>query len=235
MKIVFIGGRDIHSLGGIEAYMYNLSLKLVEMGHQPVVYCESDHNAIVFERGIKIIYMKGFKSNLICKPWVGLKATIRTMFKEKDAAIIHYNTWPPSMWSFIPRMFGKKTLLQEHGFEWQRTKYNAWQVKILRIMERLTAYINTNITCVSNEQVDYFREHYRQKAIHIPTAVNLPEIQEGDFGILEKFGLERHKYFLFMGRLSKEKNIDQLIDAYHGVDGYKLVIAGKNNIEPEYE
>ena len=39
MKIVFIGSRDIHLLGGIENYMYNLSTRLVRMGHEAVVYC----------------------------------------------------------------------------------------------------------------------------------------------------------------------------------------------------
>lgn len=44
MKIAFIGGRDIHKLGGIENYMYNLATELVKLGHEPVVYCESDRN-----------------------------------------------------------------------------------------------------------------------------------------------------------------------------------------------
>lgn len=39
MKIAFIGGRDIHKLGGIENYMYNLATELVKLGHEPVVYC----------------------------------------------------------------------------------------------------------------------------------------------------------------------------------------------------
>ena len=38
MKIVFIGGRDIHILGGIESYMYNLATQLVKMGHEPIVF-----------------------------------------------------------------------------------------------------------------------------------------------------------------------------------------------------
>lgn len=43
MKIAFIGGRDIRKLGGIESYMYNMATELVKKGHEPIVYCESDH------------------------------------------------------------------------------------------------------------------------------------------------------------------------------------------------
>lgn len=235
MKIVFIGGRDIHTLGGIESYMYNLSHKLVELGHQPIVYCESDKNEIVYEDGVKIIYLKGYKSNLICKPWVGLKATIRTVFCEKGVDFIHYNAWPPSMWSFIPRLLGKKTLLQEHGFEWRHTKYTSFQVRILKCMEEITAYTNTHIICVSNEQTEYFKKYYKRKATTIPTAVNLPVSNNSmSSNILKKFNLTKNKYFLFLGRLSKEKNVAQLIDAFYNISGYKLVIAGTNTIEPEY-
>ena len=44
MKIVFIGGRGIHILGGIENYMFNLTRELAKLGHECIVWCESDHD-----------------------------------------------------------------------------------------------------------------------------------------------------------------------------------------------
>ena len=111
MKIVFVGGRDILSLGGIESYMFNLTRELTRIGHECVVWCESDHHEVKMLDGVKVIYHPGPKSNLICKPWCGLKATIKTVFSEKGVDVVHYNAWPASMWSWIPRLFGKKTIL----------------------------------------------------------------------------------------------------------------------------
>ena len=91
MKIVFIGGRDIHILGGIENYMLNLTRELTRLGHECVVWCESDHREVKMLDGVKVIYHPGPKSNLICKPWCGLKATLRTLFREKNVSVIHYN------------------------------------------------------------------------------------------------------------------------------------------------
>ena len=108
MKIVFIGCRDIKLLGGIESYMAHLTSELVKLGHEPIVYCESDKNSIEVNQGVTIIHRKGFRSNLICKPWVSLKATLRTLIKEQNVSLIHYNAWPPSLWSFLPRIFGIK-------------------------------------------------------------------------------------------------------------------------------
>lgn len=239
MKIVFIGGRDIQSLGGIESYMYNLSLELIKLGHIPVVYCESNKNYEENIRGIKVIYLKGTKNNIICKPWCSLKATIRTIFKERDVDLIHYNTWPPSLWSFIPNLFGIKTLMQGHGFEWKHTKYNRFQVKILKIMEGVTAHTNKHLIMCSEEQTRFFKEKYHVDATTIPTAVHLPKsdiVEEERCKIIKAFGLTQKKYFLFLGRLSKEKNIDFLIKAFNLVetDDFKLAIAGSNTREIEF-
>ena len=56
MKIAFIGGRDIHKLGGIEAYTYNLCTELVKMGHEPIVFCESDRDEEEVVNGLKVFH-----------------------------------------------------------------------------------------------------------------------------------------------------------------------------------
>ena len=236
MKIAFIGGRDIHQLGGIENYMFNLSTQLVRKGHQAIVYCESDHNGTEYVEGVKVVYLKGPRSNLICKPWVGLKATIRTLVREKDTDLIHYNAWPPSLWCWIPRLFGVPSLMEGHGLEWQRSKYSPRQQKVMRFMEKVTARMNQHLIMCSEAQVRYFKEKYGRDAVAMPTAVNLPDEAGQSSGILERYGLAPRRFFLFMGRLVQDKNPDYLIRAFirSRHDGFKLVIAGSNDAMPEY-
>ena len=237
MKIVFIGCRDIHLLGGIENYMYNLSRGIVARGHEAVVYCESDHNAVENLDGVKVIYMKAPKSNLICKPWVGLKATLRTVFREKGVSLIHYNAWPPSLWSWIASIAGIPSLMMGHGHEWQRSKYSPRLQKILKFMEKFTAHSNRHLLMCSEAQTVYFKEHYGVEAYTMPTAVNLPTAEpEAPSDILERFGLQDGRYFLYMGRLVQDKNPDYLIRGFCAAlhEGFKLVIAGANDAMPEY-
>lgn len=229
MKIVFIGGRDIHLIGGIESYMANISTELNKLGHEIIVYCESNRNETVMWNGVKVIHQKSIKSHFLCKPWLSLKATIRTIMNEKGVSIIHYNAWPPSLWCWLANLFGIKTLMQGHGLEWQRSKYSPKQQKIMKFMEKITAYMNRNLIMCSDGQTKYFWETYRRKAVTIPTAVILPkEKEETNSEVLQKYNLEKKKYFLFMGRLVQDKNPDYLIRAYKKCKdyGYKLVIAG---------
>ena len=228
MKIVFIGGRDIHLIGGIESYMAHLSSELVKMGHEVIVYCESNRNETVTWNGVKVIHQKGIKSHFLCKPWLSLKATIRTLFNEKRVSVIHYNAWPPSLWCWLANIFGVKTLMQGHGLEWQRSKYSPKQQKIMKFMEKVTAHMNRNLIMCSDGQTKYFWETYKRKAVTIPTAVILPGNANSESDIMQKYNLAPQKYFLFMGRLVQDKNPDYLIRAYKQCKecGYKLVIAG---------
>ena len=237
MKIVFIGGRSIHILGGIENYMLNLTRELTGLGHECIVWCESDHHEIEMLDGVKVIYHPGPKSNLICKPWCGLKATLRTLFCEKGVSVIHYNAWPASLWSWMPRLAGIPSLMEGHGLEWQRSKYSPRAQKIMRFMEGLTARLNHHLIMCSEGQVDYFREKYGRESVCIPGAVNLPDLDsENDSDILSRFDLEPHRFFLFMGRIVQDKNPDYLIRAFLASrhSGFKLAIAGGNDAMPEY-
>ncbi|MBR4968912.1 MAG: glycosyltransferase family 4 protein [Alistipes sp.] len=235
MKIAFIGGRNIHKLGGIENYMFNLCTKLVERGIEPIVYCESDRDYEETINGFKVIHWKSPRSVYLCKIFLGLKSTLNALFKQKDVVIFHYNAWPPSIWNWIPRLFGKKSILMGHGLEWKRTKYSPKQQKIMRIMERVSAIINNHLVMVSQEQSDWYASQYGKKCATIPTAVNLPA-SFTDTAILETYGLKKNGYYLYLGRLVQDKNPDYLIKAFNKANpsNSKLVIAGSNDSDPEY-
>lgn len=237
MKIVFIGGRDIHILGGIENYMLNLTRELTKLGHECIVWCESDHQGEEILDGVRVIYHTGPKSNLICKPWCGLKATLRTVLGMRSVDFIHYNAWPPSLWSWIPRMCGIPSLMEGHGLEWQRSKYSFRAQKIMRFMEKVTAKMNQHLIMCSEGQVKYFKEKYGRDSVCIPGAVNLPDLEATCASdIMSKNDLVYRKFFLFMGRIVQDKNPDYLIRAFIRCrhKGYKLVIAGGNDAMPDY-
>lgn len=237
MKIVFIGCKDIHKLGGIESYMSNLSAELIRRGHGPVIYCESNRNSVEYENGIKLIHYKAPKNIYLSKIWVGLKATIRTLVKEKGVSAIHYNSWPPAIWSFIPRIFGKKTFMQGHGLGWERSKYSAKKRRIIKLFATTVTRLSKYRIMCSEAQSEYFRTHYNLKCTTIPTAVNLPaETGCNEQETLKKYGLETKGYFLFMGRLVQEKNPDYLIEGFKAANhgDMKLVIAGSNDADPAY-
>lgn len=235
MKIVFIGGRDIRRIGGIENYMFNLATELVKLGHECIVYCESDRNGSEIINGFKVIYKKSFGGRFLCKPILGLFSTLDALFKQKKVDIIHYNAAGPALFSFITLFSKTKVLVQGHGLEFKRTKYSKFQSKILKTLESFVVFTHKNLIMVSNEQSDYYNKKYNKKCITIPTAVNLP-ITNINSDILKKNNLEKEGYFLYLGRLVQDKNPDFLIKAFieSEIENMKLVIAGNNDSDIKY-
>ena len=238
MKIVFIGTRDLNTIGGIESFTRNLSRELVRLKVSPVVYCESDHFGKTTLSGIEVISLKSLPSRFITKPILGIIATLHAVCFHHDAVLFHYNAWGPSLASWIPRLLGIATVMHGHGFEWQRTKYSPFQRKILKFMEMLTAKLNQNLLMCSQEQSDFFEAEYHRKAEVITGGVYLPSNRIADENFyLEKWELEANKFILFLGRLVQDKNPDVLIRAFRKMknrNGLKLVIAGDNPQLPGY-
>ncbi len=235
MKIVFIGGRSIHELGGIENYTYNLATSLKEKGYEPVVFCESVRNEVEFVNGFKVVHNKSVGGRYLCKILLGYKATVYALLKEHDAKIYHYNGWGPALAAWIASVWGKTVIYQSHGLEWKRTKYSPRQQKVMKFMEWLSVKLFKNITAVSEEQTDFFLSEYGKRCVTIPTAVNLPAaIYESN--ILERFSLGKEGYYLYLGRLVQDKNPNYLIKAFNksAIKDKKLVIAGSNDADLQY-
>lgn len=236
MKIAFIGCRDIHKLGGIESYMYHLCTELVRLGHEPLLYCESDHDGTETVNGFRVIHWKSPRSVYVCKIWLGLRSTLHTLRHYPDIRLFHYNAAAPSMSSWIARLFGRKTIMMGHGLEWKRTKYSPIQRKLVRFVEGTTAYTNTNLLMVSQEQTDWFAARYGKNCVTVPTATNLPDLNGTDSDILGRYHLTAEGYYLFLGRLVQDKNPDYLIKAFRAMPSLhsQLVIAGDNPSQPDY-
>ena len=239
IKIIFIGCKDIHKIGGIENYMYNLTTCLSNKDIKCVVYCESDRSKIEYLGNTKIVHLKSIQSAYFCKILLSFYSTLHSLITESDALLYHYNAWPPALSSWIPKLFNKKVILQGHGFEWKRTKYNFFQRKLLKYGEWLTALMNSNLIMVSQEQTNYFFNKYNKECTTIPSAINLPiEDMANDLQILNSHNLSSGYYYLYMGRLVKDKNPDILITSFNSVcdqlDNIKLVVAGNNNNDANF-
>lgn len=236
MKIAFIGGRTFHHPDGIASFMKNLASELVNMGHEPIVFVESDCNKVEFYNGFKVVHQKSFKSAALTKILLGLKATIYALRKEKGVQVFHYNAWGPALIaSKIPLLFGRIPVVQAHGLEFKRTKYTPKQQKQQKLMFDFSARWNKNWTVVSEEQHEYFLKEYGRESRTITCAVNLPG-EEQKSNVLERLGINPHNYIVYMGRLVQDKNPDYLIKGFlaSNYGDKQLVMCGDNPQLPEY-
>ncbi|WP_022767921.1 glycosyltransferase family 4 protein [Butyrivibrio sp. NC2007] len=244
MKIAMIGHKRIPSReGGIEVVVEELSTRLVHMGHSVTVYNRkgkhvSDKNAdleahkLKKYKGIRIVNVPTPQNKAMNALVSSFVATLYALVGNYD--VIHYHAEGPCMMLMIPHFFGIRTVATIHGLDWQRSKWGGLATKVIKLGEKIAALYADEVIVLSTNVQQYFKDTYNRDTIYIPNGVNPTEFRDPDI-ITKKFGLEKEKYVLYLGRLVPEKGVTYLLEAFSKVDtDMKLVIAGGTSHSDEY-
>ena len=148
--------------------------------------------------------------------------------------IAHYHAFGQSILSFIPKIRGKKILLQGHGLEWMRSKWGIGGRLFFKLTERPSVRIADTVTVVSKVQKEYLKEKYGIDAAYLPPGIDNPVNRKPER--IKSLGLKGNDYILFASRLVREKGAHYLIDAYRRLEtDKKLVIVGDVTNEDAYK
>ncbi|HEV2699548.1 MAG TPA: glycosyltransferase, partial [Terriglobales bacterium] len=233
LKIAYIGGRGvIGKYSGIETYYEETGKRLARMGHQVTIYCRTRFTPAVRQHnGMRIVRLPTVRSKHLETLIHTVLSTAHACFSGHD--VVHYQALGPSLFSFVPRLFGKKTLVTVQGLDWQRKKWSLFARWVLRAAEWTSARLPNRTVVVSRTLQERFLFKYRKRCAYVPNGTQLSERTSGTY--LSQFGFIPKQYVLFLGRFSPEKNCMLLIDAFENIQSnMKLVLAGGSSYTDEY-
>jgi glycosyltransferase involved in cell wall biosynthesis len=233
LRIAFIGGRGVVSkYSGIETCYEEVGERLAEMGHDITVYCRSYFTPpLTTYRGMRLVRLPTFRSKHLETLVHTFLSTVHVMFSACD--VVHYQAQGPALFSFLPRLFGKKTVVTVQGQDWQRKKWGRFASFVLRLGEIASARLPNRTMVVSRTLEHHYRTVHRANPAYVPNGTKIRQ-RVPPQQILE-WGLEPGKYILFVGRLSPEKNCHLLIEAYEKLNtSVKLVLAGGSSHTSAY-
>ena len=243
MKIAMIGHKVVPSRrGGIENVLTTLCPILVEMGIDVTCYNRSS-NKIEDEglgfvenneyKGVKLktaftVNFRGFAAMI-----ASFTAAIAASFKDYD--VIHFHAEGPCAALWIPKMFGKKCVATVHGLDWQREKWGkGFASKYIKFGEKVMAKYADEIIVLSESAAKYFKDTYNRDTILINNGIEKPDKKQAD-KIKELYGISKDEYICMVSRLTAEKGVHYLIDAYNSINtDKKLVIAGDTSDTDDY-
>jgi glycosyltransferase involved in cell wall biosynthesis len=233
LSVAFIGGRGVISkYSGIEAYYEEVGRRLAYRGHEVTIYCRNYFTpAIASHNGMKLKRLPTIRSK-------HLETLVHTLFSTLHAVtqpcdIVHYHALGPALFSFIPRMFGKKTMVTVQGLDWQRKKWGRLASAVLRVGERASVALPNGTMVVSRTLQEHYRKEHGVEAFYVPNGGIIRERRK-PAAILD-WDLKSEKYILFLGRFSPEKGCHLLVKAYEKLrTDVKLVMAGASSYCDDY-
>ncbi len=232
MKIAIIGSKGLPATyGGVEKVVERLSSEYVKMGHGVTVYSRFYYsqyklNKFVYN-GVNVINVKGIRTKRLDVLTHSFIASILASFSDCD--VICYHSTVPGFFSFIPKLFGKKVFIHNHGLEILGHKWNRFDKFVIKILIRLTSKWVNGITTVSASQIDLCQKFYNRTPKLIPNGVDLVETN---------LIPQKQNYILFVGRIVPDKGLEYLIEAFITINqicpNYKLYIAGNSSYSDDY-
>ena len=237
LRIAMVGQRGLPAtFGGIERHVEELGARLVERGHDVVVYSRPHYTGdrtMVEHRGMRVVQLPTVRRNG-AEAFVhsGL-ASAATVGRGYD--VVHFHALGPGLFSPMVRGLTRAAVVQTiHGLDDERAKWNGPAQRLLRLGGRLSARVPHEVVVVSQDLERHYRDQHGRDATYIPNGVPEPLTTSAAL-IRERFGLQDRGYVLFLGRLVPEKDPEILLRAFRRVPtDLRLVIVGDSSNTDEY-
>ena len=160
-------------------------------------------------------------------------ATLKVALGRYD--VVHIHAEGPAFFCWLLKLAGKRVVCQCHGLDHERPRWKGnlggWYIK--QGEKKMVKHADEIIVLSKNIQ-KYFKSVYGRRTVYIPNGVRRPELKGASL-IKEKWQLRKDSYILLLSRLTEEKGVHYLLEAYKGLKtDKKLVIAGGSSDSMKY-
>ena len=242
MKIVVTGTRGIPEIqGGVETHCQELYPRLAAMGHDITVIRRTpyvtDDNRITEYRGVKLLDVYAPRQKSLEAIIHTTLAVLRARAMSPD--IVHIHAVGPSIVMPLARLLGMRTVMTNHGPDYDRKKWGKLAKWIIRTGEKWGTRCANHVIVISHVIADILAANYgRTEGVHlIYNGVNRPT-KSHDTDYIKQLGLSPRRYVVAVGRFVEEKGFHDLIEAFAisglGQQGVKLAIAGDADHPDDY-
>ncbi len=203
---------------------------MVARGHRVTVYCRERHSEPSY-RGVDLFYLPTWRHKYFDTIAHTFLSTIHLILHRVDVAL--YCNAANAIFTFWPRLFGIPVALNVDGLERKRKKWNALAKTWYLISERLATFCPTAIVTDARKIAEYYLERYGKKSEFIPYGAETGKLQSAE--VLDRLGLERDGYFLYVSRMEPENNALLVRESFEQVETpLKLALVGDAPYADEY-
>jgi glycosyltransferase involved in cell wall biosynthesis len=227
MRIAMVGTRGLPArYGGFETAVEEVGRRLIDRGHQVVVYCRTPRRAsrqmATTYLGMELVHLPALhKRSLETLSHTGLSVT-HLLAHRPDVAIVFNAANAPLL--PVLRAAGIPVATHVDGLEWQRAKWGPVGQRYYRKAEAMAVRWSDALIADAQGIADYYRSEF--EAATTLLAYGAPLIFPG-YDRLAELGLEPGGYHLVVARFEPENHVDVIVDGYRRSSSEKpLVVVG---------
>jgi len=236
MKIAVLGTRGIPAAySGFETCVEQVSSRLVEKGHEVIVYCRTKHvltKSKTYYKGIRLVNLPTISNKYLDTFFHTFISVLHVVIKSNVNTILMFGVGN-AIFCFPLRIFKKKVIINVDGLDWKRKKWGTFARWYLKISERWAGLFANEVITDSNVIKQYYLNRYNKRTHMIAYGAYTEKSEKQNF--LVKLGLKTNGYILFVGRLVPENCAHHLIKAYNLLNTkLKLVVVGGSSYSSRY-
>ncbi len=223
MQVAFVGTRGVPATySGFETCVEQVGRRMVERGHEVVVYCRTMHyrERLPEYLGMRLRYLPAIKE----KHLETLSHTaLSTLSLPRGTAIVCMGVGNAPVVRWL-EMTGRKTVFNVDGADWQRDKWGRFARWYLRTSEGMAAGGRSLVLADADAVQRYYEREYGRATEVVPYGADPPA--DRGTAALAKFGLEPKGYLLWVGRLVPENGPHDYLAGVRlaGIEAPSLVV-----------
>ena len=219
--------------GGYETLIKSISERLVQKNTSLTIYC---HRALFPKRpsevnGIALKYIPALETKSLSQLTHSLLSTLHACFCRYDA-ILYVNV-ANAPFGLLPRLLGTRTVINVDGLEWQRPKWKGLGALYYKLCARMVKFTFSKVITDAEEMKKTYLELFNTESDMIPYGAE-PSNGE-DTKILHQLGITKQAYYLVVGRMIPDNNLDFIVREFTETNtSKKLVIVGDDIFNSSY-
>lgn len=230
LNISILGTRGIPArYGGFETFAEHLSVGLSERGHYVSAYCPKyqEFKKPTY-RGVNLLFVANFEhlfkgriSRAICNLIYDI-ACLMHVCVCTNATHVYMLGYSAGPFLVLPRLFGKKLVVNPDGLEWKSSRWGFFARTWLYFCEFMSARCSNYLVGDAQPITDRFTKIYKAPIATIEYGTELFD----DDG--ENLEYRTGTYYLAVARMVPETKINVIIEGFKRakLDGKKLIIVG---------
>jgi glycosyltransferase involved in cell wall biosynthesis len=232
MKIAFVGTRGVPaSYSGFETCVEQVGRRMVERGHEVIVYCRRGHfpERRKTHLGMRLVHLPSVRSKHLDTISHTALSALRL---PRHAAVICMGVGNAPVVRAI-ELTGRRTVFNVDGADWQRAKWGRAAARYLHLCERIAARSRSILVADATPIQRSYLERFGRETELVAYGAD-PPVDTGH-ETLDELGLRPGGYVLFVGRLVPENGAHDFLQGM-GLSGLDApaVVVGDAPYQEEY-